>query len=109
MPRTLSLTTLVTVELLKALCSVSMNTSLLSTGPSSNPYLVLGVSIPFMIYLFLVYSERLHLPILAESFGLAPLETEHWFLIMALSLPIIVLDEILVKLNVQSVHEKLLK
>ena len=109
MPRTLSLTTLVTVELLKALRSLSMHTSLLSTGPSSNPYLVLGVSIPFMIYLFLVYSERLHLPILAESFGLAPLKIEHWFLIMALSLPIIVLDEILVKLNVQSVHEKLLK
>lgn len=70
LPQTLALTTLVCMELLKALSAVSLDSSLFQVGPQSNPWLLVGVSGPFLLHLFMVYSSTFGLPALGESFGL---------------------------------------
>ena len=70
LPQTLALTTLVCMEMLKALSAVSVDSSLLRVGPQENPWLLLGVSGPFLLHLFVLYSSKLGLPGLGESFGM---------------------------------------
>lgn len=69
-PQTLALTTLVCMEMLKALSAVSVDNSLLRVGPQSNKWLLLGVAGPFLLHLLVVYSSELGLGGLGESFGL---------------------------------------
>ena len=89
-PQTLALSTLVTIELLKALCSVSIDSSIFSVGPQKNPWLLLGVSIPFAFNLAIIYT-----PELQNSFGLVPLDGGDWLKVLAWSLPIVFIDEAL--------------
>jgi Ca2+-transporting ATPase len=89
-PQTLALSTLVTVELLKALCSVSIDSSILTVGPQKNPWLLLGVSVPFAFNLAIIY-----IPALEQSFGLVPLDVNDWLKVLAWSLPIVIIDEAL--------------
>jgi P-type Ca2+ transporter type 2C len=70
LPQTLALTTLVCMEMFKALSAVSVDSSLLRVGPQSNPWLLLGVSCPFLLHLLVLYSARLGLPGIGESFGM---------------------------------------
>jgi P-type Ca2+ transporter type 2C len=74
LPQTLSLTTLVCMEMLKALSAVSVNDSLLRVGPQSNKWLLLGVSGPFLLHLLVLYSSKLGMPGLGESFGMVSAE-----------------------------------
>ena len=95
LPQTLSLTTLVCMEMLKALSAVSVDNSLLRVGPQSNPWLLLGVSVPFLLHLFVLYSSDLGLPALGESFGMVPLSTDDWVTVLCWALPILLVDEVL--------------
>ena len=95
LPQTLSLTTLVCMEMLKALSAVSVDSSLLRVGPQSNPWLLLGVSVPFLLHLFVLYSSNLGLPALGESFGMVPLSTDDWVTVLCWAAPILLVDEIL--------------
>jgi Ca2+-transporting ATPase len=70
LPQTLALTTLVCMEMLKALSAVSVDNSLLQVGPQSNPWLLVGVALPFLLHLFVLYSSTIGLPALGESFGM---------------------------------------
>jgi len=88
-PQTLALTTLVTIELIKALCTVSVDSSILKVGPQKNPWLILGVVVPFILNLAIIYT-----PALGNSFGLVPLNEKDWFHVLMWSLPIILIDEI---------------
>jgi P-type Ca2+ transporter type 2C len=74
LPQTLSLTTLVCMEMLKALSAVSVNDSLFRVGPQSNKWLLLGVSGPFLLHLFVLYSSNLGIGGLGESFGMVCVE-----------------------------------
>ena len=85
-PQTLSLTTLVCMEMLKALSAVSVDNSLLSVGPHRNPLLLLGVAFPMMLHLLVVYSSRFGLNSLGESFGLVALTRHDWITILKWSL-----------------------
>ncbi|KAL7433272.1 hypothetical protein ACHAXM_006637 [Skeletonema potamos] len=89
-PQTLALSTLVTVELLKALCSVSIDSSILTVAPQKNPWLLLGVSVPFAFNLAIIY-----IPALEHSFGLVPLDRNDWLKVIAWSFPIVIIDEAL--------------
>jgi len=89
-PQTLALSTLVTVELLKALCSVSIDSSILTVGPQKNPWLLLGVTVPFALNLAIIYTPQLQ-----HSFGLVPLDGSDWLKVLAWSLPIVLIDEAL--------------
>jgi P-type Ca2+ transporter type 2C len=77
LPQTLSLTTLVCMEMLKALSAVSVNESLFRVGPQSNKWLLLGVSGPFLLHLFVLYSSRFGLGGLGESFGMVRNQQYH--------------------------------
>ena len=70
LPQTLALTTLVCMEMLKALSAVSVDNSLLQVGPQNNPWLLLGVTGPFLLHLLVLYSSNLGFPALGESFGM---------------------------------------
>jgi len=94
-PQTLALSTLVTVELLKALSSVSIDASITKIGPQRNPALILGVLIPFSIHLGILYSGNLGVPSIASSFGVVPLSAEQWISVFLWSLPILLIDDLL--------------
>lgn len=64
---------LVTIELLKALSAVSLDSSLLRVQPWQNPWLIPGVLIPFALHLLVVY-----IPPLAHIFSLSPLSWKEW-------------------------------
>jgi len=88
-PQTLALTTLVTIELIKALCTVSVDSSILQVGPQKNPWLIIGVIVPFTLNLCIIY-----IPALENSFGLVPLSVQDWLHVLMWSLPIIMIDEL---------------
>ena len=89
-PMTMALSVLVTIELLNALNSVSEDQSLLRMPPWRNMYLIaadiLSLSLHFMI---------LYVPQLASLFQLEPLCWEEWKAVLYLSVPVLLLDEIL--------------
>jgi Ca2+-transporting ATPase len=58
------------MELFKALSAVSIDSSLITVGPNQNPYLILGVAVPFILHVAVVYSKTLGFPGLAKSLGL---------------------------------------
>jgi Ca2+-transporting ATPase len=95
LPQTLSLTTLVCMEMLKALAAVSVDNSLLSIGPHKNPLLILGVAVPMLLHLLVVYSSNLGLPGLGESFGMVALSAENWVSVFKWSVPVLLVEEIL--------------
>jgi len=95
LPQTLSLTTLVCMEMLKALSAVSVDNSLLQVGPQSNKWLLLGVSGPFLLHLLVLYSAKLGVPGLGESFGMVPLALDDWTTVLAWAVPILLVDEVL--------------
>lgn len=103
-PQTLALTTLVTTELLKALCTVSVNSSVFVIGPQRNPWLLLGVTVPFVLNLAIIY-----VPELEANFGLVPLSGDDWLKVMVWSFPIIIIDEILKYLDSRKIVTKVAK
>ena len=70
MPQTMALTTLVCMEMLKALSAVSVDTSILRVGPQDNKWLLLGVAGPMLLHLFVLYSSNIGLPAFGEAFGM---------------------------------------
>ena len=70
LPQTLALTTLVCMEMLKALSAVSVDNSLLQVSPLQNKWLLMGVTGPFLLHLVVLYSSNIGLPGLGEAFGM---------------------------------------
>jgi Ca2+-transporting ATPase len=95
LPQTLSLTTLVCMEMFKALSAVSVDNSMLSVGPHKNPLLILGVAFPMLLHLMVVYSGKFGLTALGESLGMVALSKENWISIMKWSAPILLVEEAL--------------
>jgi len=95
LPQTLSLTTLVCMEMLKALSAVSVNDSLLRVAPWRNRWLLFGVAGPFLLHLAVLYSSSLGIPGFGKAFGMVPLTKEDWKTVLMWSAPILLVDEIL--------------
>lgn len=95
LPQTLALTTLVCMEMLKALSAVSVDNSLLTVGPQSNKWLLLGVAGPCLLHLGVVYSEYLGMGGVGDAFGLVPLSWDDWKTVAMWALPILLVDEVL--------------
>ena len=86
----LSLSVLVTLELLKALSAVSLSQSIFTLPPWKNPALLVGISVPFLLHLGIFYTPRL-----AAVFGVRPLSRREWAVVLAFAAPILVVEEIL--------------
>ena len=89
-PQTMALSVLVSIEMLKALSAVSLDSSMLRVQPWMNPFLILGVTVPFLLHLIVLY-----VPFLSKLFGLSPLTINEWKMVMKFSLPILLLEEML--------------
>ena len=89
-PQAMALSVLVTMEMLKALSAVSLDGSMMRIPPWKNRWLLLGVTVPFLLHLAVLY-----VPLLATTFGLAPLTKREWQVIFKFALPILVLEEVL--------------
>lgn len=89
-PSTMSLSILVTIEMFNALNALSENQSLLTTPPSSNPYVLLACALSFALHFMIVY-----VPFFADIFHVAPLNQDEWLHVLYASLPVFALDEFL--------------
>ena len=83
-----ALTTLVVMEMLRATCAVSETASLLVKPPWANRWLLLGVTLPVLLHLSVLYT-----PSLATIFQLAPLTVDDWRSVLMFSLPLVLLEE----------------
>ncbi|XP_045794542.1 calcium-transporting ATPase 1, endoplasmic reticulum-type-like [Trifolium pratense] len=87
---TLSLSVLVAIEMFNSLNALSEDGSLLTMPPWVNPWLLLAMSISFGLHFLILY-----VPFLAQVFGIVPLSVNEWLLVLAVALPVILIDEIL--------------
>lgn len=89
-PQTLSLSVLVTMEMLKALAAVSLDNSIVRVPPWRNPWLMGGVALPFSIHLAVVY-----FPWLNRVFGVSAMSAQDWLTVLQWAAPILLLEEVL--------------
>lgn len=87
---TLSLSVLVAIEMFNSLNALSEDGSLLTMPPWVNPWLLLAMSVSFGLHFLILY-----VPFLAKIFGIVPLSLNEWLLVLAVALPVIIIDEIL--------------
>jgi len=87
---TLSLSVLVIIEMFNALNALSDETSIFTIGLFSNIYLIFAiigsVGLHFMI---------LYVPFFEKIFGTVPLNKNDWLIVIGISAPIVLIDEIL--------------
>mmetsp|Transcript_141506 Transcript_141506/g.439881 ORF Transcript_141506/g.439881 Transcript_141506/m.439881 type:complete len:1041 (-) Transcript_141506:241-3363(-) len=87
---TLSLTTLVVIEMLNALNALSEDGSLVQMPPWTNPWLIVACLGSMIVHFVIIYVSFLH-----KIFAVCALDRHDWFLVMAFSVPVILIDEVL--------------
>lgn len=87
---TLSLSVLVTIEMLNALNAISEDGSLLQIPPWVNPYLLLAMAASFGMHFVILY-----VPWMASIFSICPMSLDDWLVVMYFSFPVIIIDEML--------------
>lgn len=87
---TMSLTILVVIEMLNALNSVSESDSLLSFPAWRNMYLIYAILLSMILHWIILY-----VPLMQSIFSTVPLDWHEWAMVMKLSVPVILLDEVL--------------
>ena len=87
---TLSLTVLVTIEMMNALNALSEECSLLVVPPHRNMYLLAAIAASFIAHFAILY-----IPGLATIFSVYPIGWREWKIVLAFSFPVILLDEVL--------------
>ncbi|KAI5404163.1 hypothetical protein KIW84_051341 [Lathyrus oleraceus] len=89
-PSTVSMTVLVVVEMFNALNNLSENQSLLAIPPWSNMWLVGSIVLTILLHTLILYVHPL-----SVLFSVTPLSWADWMAVLYLSLPVIIIDEIL--------------
>eukprot|EP00824_Muranothrix_gubernata_P013645 TRINITY_DN2835_c0_g1_i3.p1 TRINITY_DN2835_c0_g1~~TRINITY_DN2835_c0_g1_i3.p1 ORF type:complete len:1000 (-),score=238.53 TRINITY_DN2835_c0_g1_i3:274-3273(-) len=89
-PACVALSVLVTVEMCNALNGLSENQSLLQLPPWKNMWLLGAILLSFILHFIILY-----VPFLAGIFAVAPLSWGEWKGVLYLSIPVILLDEVL--------------
>ncbi|XP_027115435.1 calcium-transporting ATPase, endoplasmic reticulum-type isoform X1 [Coffea eugenioides] len=87
---TLSLSVLVAIEMFNSLNALSEDTSLIKMPPWRNCWLLLAMSVSFGLHCLILY-----VPLLADVFGIVPLTFNEWLLVLLVSAPVILIDELL--------------
>ncbi|KAL0723736.1 hypothetical protein Bca4012_038335 [Brassica carinata] len=86
----LSLSVLVAIEMFNSLNALSEDGSLATMPPWVNPWLLLAMAVSFGLHFVILYVS-----FLAQVFGIVPLSMNEWLLVLAVSLPVILIDEVL--------------
>ncbi|XP_010999893.1 PREDICTED: calcium-transporting ATPase 3, endoplasmic reticulum-type [Populus euphratica] len=89
-PSTVSMTVLVVVEMFNALNNLSENQSLLVNPPWSNLWLVASIVLTMLLHILILYVHPLSI-----LFSVTPLSWAEWKVVLYLSFPVIIIDEIL--------------
>ncbi|KAM3688489.1 hypothetical protein ACB094_10G155600 [Castanea mollissima] len=89
-PSTVSMTVLVVVEMFNALNNLSENQSLLVIPPWSNLWLVASIILTMIFHVLILYVRPL-----SVLFSVTPLSWAEWRLVLYLSFPVIIIDEVL--------------
>jgi len=89
-PMTMALSVLVTIEMLNALNSLSENQSLLVMPPWVNIWLLSAIALSMSLHFVLLYVE-----IMSTVFQVTPLTIDEWVAVLKISLPVLLLDEVL--------------
>ncbi|KAH9731368.1 calcium-transporting ATPase 2 endoplasmic reticulum-type [Citrus sinensis] len=87
---TLSLSVLVAIEMFNSLNALSEDNSLVTMPPWRNPWLLVAMSVSLGLHCLILY-----VPFLADVFGVVPLNLNEWFLVILVSAPVILIDEVL--------------
>ncbi|KAI8055977.1 SERCA-type calcium-translocating P-type ATPase [Syncephalis plumigaleata] len=87
---TMSLSILVTIEMLNAMNSLSENESLLTLPLWNNFYLVGAIIMSMLLHFMILY-----VPFFSTLFSITPLNWEEWQAVLWISAPVIVIDEVL--------------
>ncbi|KAL7121627.1 hypothetical protein ACP275_02G192800 [Erythranthe tilingii] len=87
---TLSLSVLVAIEMFNSLNALSEDNSLVRMPPWRNPWLLVAMSVSFGLHCLILY-----VPVLANVFGVVPLSLSEWLLVILVSAPVILIDEVL--------------
>ncbi|MBN3273495.1 AT2A2 ATPase, partial [Polyodon spathula] len=89
-PMTMALSVLVTIEMCNALNSLSENQSLIRMPPWENVWLLGSICLSMSLHFLILHVEPL--PII---FQITPLNVLQWMMVLKISLPVILLDELL--------------
>nr|XP_055031077.1 ATPase sarcoplasmic/endoplasmic reticulum Ca2+ transporting 1, like isoform X1 [Misgurnus anguillicaudatus] len=89
-PMTMALSVLVTIEMCNALNSLSENQSLVRMPPWSNGWLVAAMTLSMSLHFMIIYVDPLPM-----VFKLTHLNVEQWLVVLKLSFPVILIDEVL--------------
>ncbi|KAH7623060.1 putative Calcium-transporting ATPase 3, endoplasmic reticulum-type [Nannochloris sp. 'desiccata'] len=89
-PSTISMSVLVIVEMFNALNALSENCSLLEIPPWSNPWLLGAIAVSVLLHLLILYVAPL-----ATMFSVTALSWAEWKMVLWLSAPVILVDEVL--------------
>ena len=89
-PSTISMSVLVIVEMFNALNALSENCSLLTIPPWSNPWLLGAIAVSVALHLLILYIAPL-----AAMFSVVALSWAEWKMVLWLSAPVLLVDEIL--------------
>ncbi|XP_056325030.1 ATPase sarcoplasmic/endoplasmic reticulum Ca2+ transporting 1, like isoform X2 [Danio aesculapii] len=89
-PMTMALSVLVTIEMCNALNSLSENQSLVRMPPWSNGWLLSAMTLSMSLHFMIIYVDPMPM-----IFRLTHLNTEQWFVVLKLSFPVILIDEVL--------------
>ncbi|XP_055023646.2 sarcoplasmic/endoplasmic reticulum calcium ATPase 2 isoform X1 [Misgurnus anguillicaudatus] len=89
-PMTMALSVLVTIEMCNALNSLSENQSLVRMPPWENIWLLGAICLSMSLHFLILYVEPL--PVI---FQITPLNVTQWLMVLKISLPVILLDELL--------------
>ena len=87
---TLSLSVLVCIEMMNALNALSEDGSLLRMPPWVNPYLLVAMAFSMGVHCLILY-----VPAFAAIFQIVPLNAAEWGLVILLSAPVVLIDEVL--------------
>lgn len=101
---TLSLTTLVVIEMLNALNALSEDGSLIQMPPWTNPWLILACLGSLIVHFVIIC-----IPFLSKIFAVCSLDWHDWVLVMAFSFPVILIDEVLKFFGRQKLKKSLAK
>uniref|UniRef100_A0A673CT76 Calcium-transporting ATPase n=1 Tax=Sphaeramia orbicularis TaxID=375764 RepID=A0A673CT76_9TELE len=94
-PMTMALSVLVTIEMCNALNSLSENQSLVRMPPWSNFWLLAAMTLSMSLHFMIIYYSLFTSLPLQMIFKLTHLSTEQWMMVLKLSFPVILIDEVL--------------
>ncbi|XP_048444311.1 calcium-transporting ATPase 3, endoplasmic reticulum-type isoform X1 [Pyrus x bretschneideri] len=89
-PSTVSMTVLVVVEMFNALNNLSENQSLVVIPPWSNLWLVGSIILTMILHVLILYVHPLSI-----LFSVTPLSWADWIVVLYLSFPVVIIDEVL--------------